>query len=228
MIADFPTMLLVLLAVLTMLGAIMGYCVAFLRAKRLAHDAIDETRRKLNLEQLATQSDLQASRSKIDTLRTSAQQSPVQKKSAVEREKALQQLSQQQAKRIKTLESQVTLLEARQAKLQRDFANYKTNNARELEPARGPSGAFSETENLPTLSRRVWSPPALHAKMGVSQSPSVRSAVELPWRKRDELSNPLTPELDIPSIAESELPELADELEFDLTGAEDSGAGSRG
>ena len=228
MIADFPTMLLVLLAVLTVLGAIIGYCVALIRVKRLARKVIDETRLELNREKSAAQSDLLAARNKIDTLRASAQQLPVAKKSVMDREKVLQQHSQRQAKRIKTLQAQLTSLEAQQAKVQQDFANYKINKASELELAREASASLSENEMLPTLSRRVSPPSALHANAGDLLPPLERSTVELSWRKHDELSNLLTPELDIPSLAESELSDSVDELEFDLTGAGGGGAGSRG
>lgn len=228
MIADFPTMLLILLAVLTVLGAIVGYCAALIRTKRTARTVIEEARLELKREQRSARTDLESARNKIGSLRASEQQGPNAKKAATERERALQRYSQQQTQQIKTLEAKLASLETKQGKLRQEFANYRTKKARELELAHAAPGSLAETDKLPTLSRRVEPASGMQANAGVSP-PYMASAVgELPWRKRDELNKMLTPDLDIPTLAESELPDLVDELEFDLSGAEDSGAGSRG
>lgn len=228
MIAEFPVMLVVLLGVLTVLGGIMGYCVAQIRVKRLAHQAIDEARREFQQEQPGAQPDLQTARNKIDSLRSSAQRASAEKKSVVGRENALQRRAQQQARRIKALEAQLATLDMQKAKVQQDFANYKINKVREMELARAASGSPADTDDLPTLSRRVEPALVRRASVGVSVPNISRSATELPCCRGDELKNALSPDMDIPSLAESELPDSVDELAFDLTIAEDSGAGSRG
>lgn len=226
MIAEFPAMLVVLLGVLTFLGGIMGYCVAQIRVKRLAHQAIDKARREFQQLQPGAQPDLQTARNKIDSLRASAKHASAEQRSVGGRENALQRRAQQQAQRIKALEAQLAKLDLQKAKVQQDFANYKINKVREMELARAASESSADTDDLPTLSRRVEPASGRRASAGVSVPNSSRSATQLPCRRGDE--NALRPDMDIPTLAESELPDSVDELAFDLTIAEDSGAGSRG
>lgn len=211
---ELPRLLIVLLIVLTLLGAVMGYCVALILTKRRARKAIESSQQKMLQKQRAAESDLQVARRKIDNLRATVRNSPQDGSLASERERELQAHSELQAQRVQALEVQLASLE-------------QTHSA---------TGSGSNTEKLPTLSRRVGlsadllasDEPGQNEPHQAGQTHPGRTGSRMSSQLRDSLSTPLSRDLDIPALAESELPGSVDELEFDLSGLEDDEASQRG
>lgn len=237
MSADTPQALMMAIAATTLLGVVIGYCIALLRAKRAARTAIESIRTDLSQENAAAKSDLQSSRSNVEKLQSSLADANNRATAALKREEALEVHSQLQAQRIQTLESQVSSYEDQQIRLQRDFASYKSNKSRELEMARVKPGSWSETDQLPVLSKRAGDAGSIAAQdtnYSETGSPAVASlhiSQRLPstaTRKRSGLSMPLSRELDIPSLSESELPDSVDELEFEMADMDSTGGWPRG
>lgn len=230
MIAETPRILLGFLIATTVLGAMIGFCISQISVKRRARRVIETMRDELAMEKKAADSDLQMARESIEVLRSTldAQQETVS--TATQREEALETHSQLQAQRIHSLEAQVASYEDQQIRLQRDFASYKSNKSRELEVARNTPESWSEAGKLPILSRRIdevesEAEPAKTAPLYVKQPDGEKGRGN---RRRDSLSQPLSRELDIPSLAESELPDSVDELDFELTDNTPGSASQRG
>ncbi len=203
MITEWPTKLLVLLAVLTLSGIVIGYCIALLRAKHSARKAIELVRLELTQERRAVESDLQMAKNAIQKQRLSGSDDSSLSQPTGKH-------SDSQAAYIESLETQVAVLEDKQLRLQRDFASYKSTKTRQLELARSASPTLADSYDLPTLSRKVE-----------PVAGSMRA-------RRADLTLPLTSDLDIPSLAESELPDSVDALEFDLADSASAETTSRG
>lgn len=232
MIIDTSKNLIVFLLTTTVLGAVIGYCVALLRAKKRAAVAIADVRATTEKSKETSEADLQSARKSLATMEGSLGETNDRASAAVQREEALEVHAQLQAQRIQTLESQVSSYEDQQIRLQRDFASYKSNKSRELELARTTPDGWSETDQLPVLNKRIdeQDASALHVEEAVipdsersQANPSSGSG-----RVRRGLSKPLSRELDIPSLSESELPDSVDELEFELVDLDGSGEWPRG
>ena len=224
MITESPTTLLVLLAVLTMLGAVVGYCVAMIIAKRRLGKTLEAMRIDHEQERLANQSDLQAAKRDLSELRSSLHGDG---QSGTDREKSLHSQTLVQAQRVQNLEAEITSLQTKHSHLSRDFASYKAIKTRELELARNATGQLVGSANPPTLSRKVdHASTALRA----GQSPSKADPMTLgtPSGKRETLGQAPSREIDIPVLAESELLDSDDPLDLDVSGAPDSGARGRG
>lgn len=229
MIAETPRMLLGFLIATTVIGGIIGYCLSQLYVKRQARQVIRKLRQELVVEKKAADADLQMARESIDVLRSTldAQQETVS--NATQREEALETHSQLQAQRIQSLETQVASYEDQQIRLQRDFASYKSNKTRELEVARNTPESWSNAGKLPILSRRIddeesedeQAPTPLYVKNRGAER-------KQDSRRHDALSQPLSRELDIPTLAESELPDSVDDLDFELAELPPGSASQRG
>lgn len=204
MIAELPGKLLILFALLTLFGIVIGYCVALIRAKHAAKKAIDLVRLEIAQERRAVESDLRTAKNDVQRLRESGAQGETTKHSELAGSPS--ESSEDQAAHIVALEAQVTELEDKQLRLQRDFASYKSTKTRQLELARSASSTLVGAHDLPTLSRRV------------------ETAAGSPRGRRGDLSYPLSSDLDIPSLAESELSGSGDEMDFDIA---DSGRGAK-
>ena len=100
MIAEASFKLIVLLAALTLLGAVMGYCVALLVTKRKLQSVISAERARLQQENNARQSDLQMAQGSIASHRTLDEPSI-----------SASALAQAQAKRIRKLEARLRELQ---------------------------------------------------------------------------------------------------------------------
>ncbi|NND90843.1 MAG: hypothetical protein HKN42_08245 [Granulosicoccus sp.] len=231
---DSPTTLLYSLLAATALGAVMGYCVALLRAKRRARMVIDDVRRELTRLKSA-EADLQSARADLDVLRQSLAESEERAQTTLKREEALDVHAQLQAQRIQTLESQVASYEDQQIRLKRDFASYKSNKSRELELARNKPDSWSGANELPVLQKRINEPAisrntqaSLHS---LEAAPDGNEAVTSSYTRKPGsrgLRSPLSRELDIPSLSESELPDSVDELDFELVDLDGTGEWPRG
>ena len=100
MIAEASFKLIVLLAALTLLGAVMGYCAALLLTKRKLRSVISAERARLHQENSARLSDLQMAQGSITSHRTSDEPSI-----------SASALAQAQAKRIRRLEARLRELQ---------------------------------------------------------------------------------------------------------------------
>ena len=100
MIAEPSQKLIVLLAVLTLLGAVVGYCFALLVMKRKLQTVISAERARLQQENSAKRSDLQMARGSITSHRVSDKTSL-----------SANAMAQAQAKRIRRLEAQLCELQ---------------------------------------------------------------------------------------------------------------------
>lgn len=224
MIAESPTTLLVLLAVLTMLGAVVGYCVATIIAKRRLGKTLEAIRIDHDQERHANQSDLQAAKRDLSELRSSL---PGDGQLDTDREKNLHSQTLVQAQRIQNLEAEITSLQHKHSHLSRDFASYKAIKTRELELARNTTGQLVGSTNPPILSRKVD-----HASVALrtGQSPSKADSMTLgtPSGKREAFGQVPLREIDIPALAESELLDSDDPQDLNVSGAPGSGARGRG
>lgn len=229
MIAESPRVLLMCLAATTVLGGIMGYCVALLRAKGRAKAAIDIARIELGKISNEAESELETALGSISNLQGTASKHHERATRSAQREEALQLHSQLQAQRISTLETQLATYEDQQIRLQRDFASYKSNKSRELELARNNTESWTEADSLPVLSKRI---DAKAGQSGVARQDSAAGGKLTVSGRRsgdtDRLSKPLSRELEIPALSESELPDSVDGLEFELVDMDGTGAWPRG
>jgi len=238
MIAESPRFLLVCLAATTLLGAAMGYCIALLRLKSRARKAINKASAELSEKSSIAQLDLESARHTIADLQGTVSENQERADKSTQREEALELHAQLQAQRISTLEAQLATYEDQQIRLQRDFASYKSNKSRELELARNYPESSSDADNLPILSKRIASEAELETRAGgfIDKTITQGSATEfrnkgIGERRRndwDRLSKPLSRELDIPTLSESELPDSVDGLEFELVDMDGTGAWPRG
>lgn len=237
MIAESPRILLMFLLATTLLGAIMGFCIALLRAKTRAREAIASARVELSKEADETKLNLEAARENIESLRSEISLHQERADKSLQREEAIELHSQLQAQRISTLEAQLASYEDQQIRLQRDFASYKSNKSRELELARNNSDSLSMSDSLPILSKRIDDEAAEEMATGNAMGESQRQNASHGKKSRpagnrisdgDRLSKPLSRELDIPSLSESELPDSVDGLEFELVDMDGTGAWPRG
>ena len=180
MIAKLPEMLLILLALLTLLGLVIGYCIASIRIKRTAHRVMESERARLRQVQRATVMDLQTAKKSISLHRKAG--------GTID---ALESQTKSQADRIKSLEAQ-------------------------LHELQGNHDGSSES-----LGESAWS----DLSHGVD---SQKSATDIQNRTSDDMIQQLSPEMDIPNLDESEMPELVDDLEFDTFEQGAEGSTSRG
>lgn len=236
MIAETPQALVLSLIATTLLGVVMGYCIALIRAKRASAAVVDSVRSEFLRENSATETDLRTTRVSIENLRSLLNDSKTRTLSAVKREESLKVHSQQQAQRIDTLEAHLSSYEDQQIRLKRDFANYKSNMTRELEQSRAGSRSLSDANQFPVLNRRIIDDnrnasdadevEQVAAVEGASASSQAHHANAA--RGQKGLSAPLSTELEIPSLSESELPNSVDELEFEMADLDSTGRWPRG
>ncbi|MFK8079148.1 MAG: hypothetical protein AB8B97_02590 [Granulosicoccus sp.] len=229
MIAELPSNLLILLAVITLLGAVMGFCVASILTKRKARIAIESLlSERAQGHHLAAEPDLQAARGELARLGAQSDSVvPGISEARARRERALEAHSRQQAERIQGLETELTLLEEKQLHLRREFASYKSNKRRELELAKNSNGQRDVIPPLPTLSRKIDSGFGLLRTSSSFYEPGRGDSGSF-VDQDDVLGHPLSGEIEIPALAESELPDSVDELDLDVSSKPGSGARGRG
>jgi len=124
-------------------------------------------------------------------------------------QETLQAHADLQAKRMEKLTSELHASEEKCIRLQRDFASFKANKLREVRMLKVSADEWLDNEELPVLNKKV-------------EQMAAHSAVIEPLESDDDQpdldqSQPIiTNELDIPSLAEFELPDSVEELEFVL------------
>ncbi|MGQ7843155.1 hypothetical protein ACUNV4_01675 [Granulosicoccus sp. 3-233] len=233
MSVDSPLALLSSLVAVTLLGIIMGYCLGLLRSKRRARQAIQTARQELAKSRSTVEVDLGSARAVIVDQRQALAMERERTQKALKRESALELHSQLQAQRIQTLESQVRSYEDQQIRLKRDFASYKSNKSRELELAKNKPDAWSSANELPVLQKRIVDPAVRRNRQAsVHAIDTSRNEQEQLARSTQRsgrgLSSPLSRELEIPALSESELPDSVEDLDFELLDQDANGEVTRG
>lgn len=138
-----------------------------------------------------------------------------------------------QTQRLDKVTAELHLAEEKCIRLQRDFASFKANKLREVRMLKVRSDEWLDSEELPVLNKKVGRKTEQAATAGLSAE---AAKLELGANHLDpnhltmegiDTEDDFTPsmdetqpiiasELDIPSLAESELPDSVDELEFEL------------
>ena len=226
MITETPQNLAIGLVIVTLLGAIMGYVVASIRAAKCSRSELKKMQAEMSRARADSEVELLALSSERGEFQNSQNVANDRANSALKKEESLELHAQFLSQRIQSLESQVSAYEEQQIRLQRDFATYKSNKARELELARIKPESWSQAGHLPVLNKRIpQDDPQISPSFSRSQAPVPSS---LRARTHTKLSLPLSQELDIPSLAESELPDSVEELEFELADFDVDGGAPRG
>lgn len=233
MSVDSPIALVSSLVAVTLLGVIIGYCLGLLRSKRRARQAIQAARQDLAQSRSSVEVDLGSARAVIADQRQALAVERERAQTALKRESALELHSQLQAQRIQTLESQVRSYEDQQIRLKRDFASYKSNKSRELELAKNKPDAWSSANELPVLQKRIVEPAARRDRQASvhaidSSRRELDQAARGSQRAARGLSSPLSRELEIPALSESELPDSVEDLDFELADHDATGELPRG
>jgi hypothetical protein len=239
MITEIPQNLVIGLLVATLLGAVIGYVIASIRTAKRADFDVHSMKSELTRARADAEAELTLVLSERTEFQTSVNLANERATSAKKKEESLELHAQSLSLRIQSLESQVSSYEEQQIRLQRDFATYKLNTTRELELASIKPESWSQAGHLPVLNKRIpQNESAMSRSFPASQ---VRDSERLerhgspnpalsPSRTRShtKLSLPLSQELDIPTLAESELPDSVEELEFELMDFDTDGGNSRG
>lgn len=233
MIAETPQNLVIGLLLVSLLSAVMGYIIASIRASKHTKSERQTIQAEMIRARADTDAELSLLSSERSQFQSSLREANERASAAKKKEESLELHTQFLSQRIQSLESQVSSYEEQQIRLQRDFAAYKSNKARELELARIKPESWSQTGHLPVLNKRIPHDESLMSRSfpasQVRDSQNLRksngtnnelprsvSRTSLPNRSHTKLSLPLSQELDFPTLAESELPDSVEELEFEL------------
>jgi len=114
-----------------------------------------------------------------------------------------------QAQRIEKLTSELHASEEKCIRLQRDFASFKANKLREVRMLKVSADEWLDNEELPVLNKKVDQVATTSAALESLEPDDLQSNL-------DHTQPIIASELDIPSLAESELPDSVEELEFEL------------
>lgn len=130
---------------------------------------------------------------------------------------ALQAHSRLQGQQLSKLDAELHATKEKSIRLERDFASFKANKLREVRMLKVNPDEWLDNEELPVLSKKVAQS---------SSHPNSQYDANLYGSESDEIDPDQTQpiiasELDIPSLAESELPDSIDELEFELVDLEE-------
>lgn len=245
MITEIPQNVLLGLLVATIVGIVLGYVTASI----VSNIHTKSETQSLHAQLARLQSDAQAQQRSLTSDRAEIQASlskaSERAKSARRKEETLELHTQFLSQRIQSLESQVSSYEEEQVRIHKDFAAYKANKTRELALARVDLESWSESSHLPILNKRISNDVSTMSRSyQASREPSeeevrqhesgngihesVRTRTQSQARSHTTLSLPLSQELDIPALAESELPGSVEELEFELVDFDTDGENSRG
>lgn len=235
MIAEILQTVLIGLIAASLLGAVVGYIVACIRANKRTNAVVQNLQTEWTKTLADADRQIDATNSENNALKESITEANERANLAIKNEESTDLHSQLLSQRIHSLESQVSAYEEQQIRLQRDFATYKSNKSRELELARIEPDSWSQSNQLPVLNKRIQRDDSLlSSSFPTSEkfhSMGSSSAVLRNTAKSSsgaDLDLPLSQELDIPALAESELPDSVEELEFELADWDVSGGKTRG
>ena len=214
-----------LVVALTVLSFVIGYCVASIRGRGAARTAIESTEAQMMVGAgNMSKSDAKASSTEVvSAVDQSAEDGrpakPATSQSQVEmseRERLLHAHMQLQARRIQRLDAQITEFKRLYSKSQDGI---QVNLVEPEIHERANLGRKLNLEDLPILSRRVGD-----AANNMPENPAAQESV------RRKPLRPISKELEIPVLAESELPETSEGWQADVTTGSDTNdrAGRRG
>ncbi len=124
-------------------------------------------------------------------------------------QETLQAHANLQAQRVEKLTSELHASEEKCIRLQRDFASFKANKLREVRMLKVSADEWLDNEELPVLNKKVETMAAHSADVEQLELDDEQSEL-------DQSQPIISSELDIPSLAEFELPDTVEELEFVL------------
>ncbi|MFK8078405.1 MAG: hypothetical protein AB8B84_17635 [Granulosicoccus sp.] len=235
MIAEVLQTVLIGIIAASLMGAVIGYIVACIRANTRSNAVIQSLQAEWSKTLADADHQINASARENDALKELVAEAKERANLAQKSEESTQLHSQLLSQRIHSLESQLSSYEEQQIRLQRDFATYKSNKTRELELARFEPESWSQPDQLPVLNKRIRRDDSLLSRsfpatekfhsMG-SSSVVLRNASKSTSSSDLDLS--LTEDLEIPALAESELPDSVEELEFEVADWDESGGKIRG
>lgn len=140
---------------------------------------------------------------------------------AMARDKHSQLSAQQEALRVHSglqeqkmakLDAELQAAEEKSIRLERDFASFKANKLREVRMLKVNPDQWLDNEELPVLNKKVAQSSVSSTARGEASPFNADSNKIGPNNTQPIIAN----ELDIPSLAESELPDSVEELEFEL------------
>ncbi len=218
MIASITVKLLLVLLAASVLGIVIGACVAYLRSVKQAkviHAAHAHSVKKLRRDKEEMETALGHTQTALEAERKRTSKSSDKESQLSAQQDAMQVHARLQAQRVNTLEAELREAEEKSIRLARDFASFKANKLREVRMLKVNRDEWLDNEELPVLSKKV----ELSDDIDMPSSSASRIRVKA---SRVAQSQPIiAKELDIPSLAESELPDSVEELEFDFAGSEE-------
>lgn len=203
--------LLAVLLAAAFLGVIIGLsCMRLLEARRQkeAYNSLNKSIQKLTVERDSLNAEksrmlqLLESEKKLGTLVRSKHSQMIAQQETLEVHTGLQ------SQRLAKLDAKLHAAEEKNVRLERDFASFKANKMREFQMLKANPAGWSDVDESSISDG--------HASIANEQDQlhSARSEYEV---ISADLTQPIiASELDIPSIAESELPDSVEELEFEL------------
>lgn len=209
MVSNLTSLLLITLGLATLLGLIMGAALVRISSLRARKKQLQHHRAELS-QQRDQLTDLEYRHGALQKSIVKDKQSFTseinQHKLSSAQHDALLVHSRLQAKRIASLETNLSESEERGLRLQKDFDTYKLNKQRELEAVwrsnaqSGLNATQLHALDLPVLSKRV--------------NPNT-SDLALPAASVQAIQAMLEQELDIPIMAESEITGSVDDIDFE-------------
>ncbi len=124
-------------------------------------------------------------------------------------QETLQAHANLQEQRVEKLTSELHASEEKCIRLQRDFASFKANKLREVRMLKVSADEWLDNEELPVLNKKV-------EQMAVHRADVEQLEMDEDQSELDQSQPIISSELDIPSLAEFELPDSVEELEFVL------------
>ena len=218
MTANITYQLLLVLALVAVLGAVIGAALLQIKAiysqrKQAQHHKVATEKLREHLAELEHRhAALQRAGNAENQLLSIAKNKETQ---ANAQQDALAVHSRLQAQRIASLEASLLAAEERGLRLQRDFESYKTHKQQELDISRRLVNEERVNEqqvgeradnDLPVLNKRV------------------ADVIAPPAASVQAIQNMLEQELNIPALAESELPGSIDDIDFSDFGEFDENA----
>lgn len=231
--------------IVALLGAAVGYFLASRHATQRADSDVQNMQSEMTRTRTEADTELRLLSNENSEFQTSLRLANERAASAIKQKESLELQAQFLAQRIQSLEAQVSSYEEQQTRLEREFVRYKSDKIRELLQAKLNSEPYQQTGHLPILNKRVadddsFAPDVISAEQQRARTPlhvsrqsdseRVRtdSRVHPSSNNPDKLTLPLSQEWDIPALAESELPDSVEDLEFELLDLVADSGNSRG
>ena len=125
-----------------------------------------------------------------------------------------------QAQQINTLKSKLQISEEKLIRLQRDFASFRANKQSELHRLKADPNDLGNSEELPVLNKRVATGSHHAVQKNTSSTWSnvktIAQGSSGVKKSGARVAPIIAQELDIPALAESELPDSVEELDFEI------------